>query len=149
MPRRVRRPKSFNELLNRLTDKEQLGIFDTYKDVLLFAASLAAFKGKSKPFEGSDEQIDYGIFSKKSDNEAIIHLLAIHKRDDINILSEESSDERLTILEEYANAGLEIIDQKLKNSVSTLDAILDLIHETEKEQSQNRDFADIVKSLKE
>lgn len=148
MPRRVRRPNSHDDLLNKLTDKEKSGIFETYKDALLFAASLGAFKGKSKSFDKSSEPIDYGIFSKRSDNEAIIHLLAIYKRNDIEILSDEHADERVTILEEYANAGLEIIDKKLKNSVSTLDAILDLIHENKMSEVQERDFSDIVNSLK-
>lgn len=150
MPRRVRRPSAYNDLLNKLTDKEKSGIFETYKDALLFAASIGAFKEKSESFEKSSEPIDYGIFSKRSDNEAFIHLLSIYNRDDIEILSDEYSDERVTILEEYANAGLEIIDRKLKNSVSTLDAILDLIHEskTSEEQESERDFSDIVKSLK-
>ena len=150
MPRRVRRPSAYSELLNTLTDKEKSGIFETYKDALLFAASIGAFKTKPKSFEKSSEPIDYGIFSKRSDSEAFIHLLAIYDRGDIEILSDEYSDEKVTILEEYAYAGLEIIDRKLKNSVSTLDAILDLMHESKvsNEEDSDRDFSDIVKSLK-
>ena len=144
MPRRVRRPASHDEILNKLTDKEKSGIFETYKDALLFAATLGAFKGKSKSFDKSSDPIDYGIFSRRSDNEAIIHLLAIYKYDNIEILSDENSDERVIILEEYANAGLEIIDKKLKKSVSTLGAILDLIHETKKSQRQERGFLESI-----
>jgi len=151
MPRRVKRPSSHDELLNKLTDKEKGGIFETYKDVMLFAAALAAYNAEQKPLQGkSSEPIDYNIFSKKSDNEALIHLLAIYNRDDITILSDENSDERVKILEEYANAGLDIIDQKIRSSATTLDAILGLIQETgEKNKVKERDFSDIAKYFKD
>ena len=135
MPRRIRRPSSKEELLNQLTDKEKAGIFETYKDAILFAAALGAFKGSPKPFEQTSEPIDYNIFSKRSDNEAFIHLLAIYNKGNIEILSEGNSDERVTILEECANSGLEIIEAKIKNSTTILDAILDLIHTVDEETS--------------
>lgn len=150
MPRRVRRPSSKEELLNQLTDKERAGIFETYKDALLFAAALGAFKGRPKPFEKSSEPIDYNIFSKRSDNEALIHLLAIYNKGDIEVLSEENSDERVAILEEYANTGLEIIEAKIKNSTTVLDAILDLIHSIDDEaNTRDRNFEDVIKLFKE
>jgi len=150
MPRRVKRPSSKDDLLDQLTDKEKAGIFETYKDAILFAAAIGAFKGKSKSFEKSSEPIDYNIFSKSADNEALIHLLSIYKADSIDILSDKNSDERVAILEEYANAGLEIIEGKIKKSTTVLDAMLDLIHSINEETYNNeRDFEKVVKLFRD
>lgn len=150
MPRRVKRPETREELFNLLTDTDQTGVFETYKDVMIFAAALAAYKDKSEVFDKSSEPIDYNIFSKSSDNEALIHLLAIYKEDNIEILAQQESDQRVEILENYANAGLGIINQKINSSATILDAIIDLIYEVESDDDANvgRDFTKIINMFK-
>jgi len=147
MYRRVRRPSNHEELLEKLT--KEFGIFETYKDAMIFAAALGASKEKSKHFKNSSEPIDYSVFSRNSDNEVLILLLSIFNRDDIEVLSDEFSDERLLIFEEYANAGLNIISQEIKNSTA-LDGILFLIFHTDLEdEPKEMDFSSILLDLKE
>ena len=149
MTRRVRRPKDKSRLFNTLTDKDNHGVFETYKDLMLFASALGAYKNKFKPFEGTDEQIDYGVFTRYTDNEALIHIEGIYKDESIEILSAENSDKRLTIMEEYANGGLELIEEKTKSMPIPLDAILELILEVENETSNDeRDFSNIFNYFK-
>ena len=138
MPRRVKRPEDKSELMESLRESEDGGIFDTYKDIMLFAAALAANKGESKPFQKSEERIQYDIFTKYSDNEALIYLLGLFRREDLSILSDDNADERLNVLEQYANAGLEEIDSSIKSTGgSKLDAIINLIVEAEEDDRED------------
>jgi len=106
--RRVRRPERHSQLLIRLTDKDE-GVFETYKDALVFAAALGAARGRSEDFEKLAEPIDYQIFARWGDQEALFDALALFDSGAVGILSGESAEERLGIFERYANGGLEII----------------------------------------
>lgn len=57
----------------------------------------------------------------------IIKLLGINETEDINILSsreEQDEDKRTQIFEEYANGGLEILQNELRGSVDYSERLL-------------------------
>lgn len=136
-PRRVRRPKDKESLLGRLVDQEQDGPFSTYKEVLVFAAALGYANRRREPFSSSAEPIPWHIFSGYGD-EALINMLPIADEERLELLSPEMFDERLKWFEEYANGGLEVLQQRLATSTQEpLDVILDLIlsfRDTEKQE---------------
>lgn len=127
MPRRVRRPKDKETLLIRLTDRDQGGPFQTFKDALVFAAAVGYAHNRREPFEHSSEPIDWGVFSGFGD-EALVNMIPIAQTSQLELLDPERFDERLTWFEEYANGGLAIIEQRLAASTQEpLDAILELV----------------------
>jgi len=126
MIRRIRRPEQHSDLLSELVDRDD-GVFDTYKDALIFAAAFGAYVGRRESFEKVAEPIDYQIFARHADQLALFDALAVYDREDIEVLSAERTDERLTIFEEYANGGLSEIkearaqfDQPLQDVVQRL-----------------------------
>lgn len=128
MPRRVRRPKDREDLLNRLTDRDQGGPFQSYKDALVFAAALGYASGRREPFTQSGEAIDWSVFSGFGD-EAMVNMIPVADAGDLGSLASEQFDDRLTWFEEYANGGLALMEQKLATSTQEpLDTILELIH---------------------
>lgn len=114
MVRRVRRPRDWEVLLGKLTDLESGGPFETYRDALVFAAALAASKGKHLQFDSTSEPIDYSIFGKANDLDALFYVLALFKEESLEWFSDSKADDRVTIFEEYANAGLGIINDALQ-----------------------------------
>lgn len=126
MPR-VRRPADKQELLNRLTSREENGPFASYKDALVFAAALGYADSEREPFDRSSEPIDWSIFSGFGD-EALVNMLAIAEDEELELLSAERFDERVRWFEEYANAGLDILEKKLSSSTQEpLDVVLQLV----------------------
>ncbi len=123
----------------------QDSIFDTLKDVMVFCAVLALRKNLSaKPFEkrGGDP-IRLDIF--KSDDRNIIDIIALTVKNDLSILTEEQSDEKYTLFEEYANAGMAYLVERYSTAPMAHE-ILALIDEFRPEVTYNEpiDLADLV-----
>lgn len=98
---------------------QQLGntkesIFGTMKDVMIFCALYAVRKNihrKTLQKHGGDS-IKLDIFIPE---ESIIDIIALNDQKDISILSNERQDEKITIFEEYANAGIANIMDRFVN----------------------------------
>lgn len=101
---------------------EPTGSFQTYADVIVFAAVLGAKRNKRVPLKEVSKRdpdpIPQEHFVSKG-YEIIIKLLAIAETKDKKILAyeEQYDDERINIFEEYANGGLEILQDELRGSV--------------------------------
>jgi dnd system-associated protein 4 len=123
MPRRVRRPKDKEELLTTLTDE---GPFATFREALVFAAALGVCSERRVPFEQSSEPIPWEVFGPTAS--PTMDMVAAVTTDELEILADDRVDDRLTIFEEYANGGLEIIRERLANDPRPpLDVILDIV----------------------
>jgi dnd system-associated protein 4 len=127
---RVRIPRDKAELVRSLVDfNEGEGPFQTYADVMAFAAALGAKYCERIPVEFAAKEptpIDVAIFISRG-YDTLIKLLAVHDSDDAKILSAYSSDSeasRVAIFEEYANAGLERLDRELRGSVDYTERLL-------------------------
>ncbi|WP_375476513.1 DNA phosphorothioation-associated protein 4 [uncultured Nostoc sp.] len=128
---RIRVAKDKAELVKDLTSSDGgTGPFNTFADVIVFAAALGAKHkkrvalGEISKREPSPIRIEY--FASMG-NDILIKLLAINETKDIKTLSineEEYERQRNYIFEEYANGGLEILQNELRGSVDYAERIL-------------------------
>lgn len=123
------------------------GPFQTYADVMVFAATLGSKRKKRIPVKEVSKRepapIGLEIFVSRG-YDTVIKLIAIAETKDAKILSASDPDaeeQRLTIFEEYANGGLEILREELRGAGDYLDQILlMLIGERFKEESPTQSF---------
>lgn len=128
--RLIRISKDKADLVVNLVE-ESTTPFETYADVMVFAASLGYSRNKLIPLTEiakKPEPIRPNIFTHRGYDTAI-NLLAISHSKNQKILGsdEESNNEKIKIFEEYANGGLEIIKDRLRGSIDYLDTILLLL----------------------
>ncbi len=151
---RIRVAKDKAELVKDLTSSDGgTGPFNTFADVIVFAAALGAKHkrrvalGEISKREPSPIRIEY--FASMG-NDILIKLLAINETKDIKTLSineEEYERQRNHIFEEYANGGLEILQNELRGSVDYSERILlFLSYERMSEEKQDEEF-DLTKFL--
>ncbi len=110
--------------------KETTGPFQTYADVMAFAAALGAKRKKRVPLGEVSKRdplpIGIEIFISRG-YDTMMKLLAIAETKDINIISphdENWEEERIAIFEEYANGGLEILQEELRGAVDYSERLL-------------------------
>ncbi len=129
--RRVRRPKDQGHIYKELTDKDEFGIFETYKDLFMLSLVVGYLEEKRKPFKETLELINWQVFNDRTD-EPVINMIAYLETNNLALLydhQDDSFDEKLTIAEEYAASGAEKLyelvmdDQKngLRNLIDFID----------------------------
>lgn len=148
---RVRRPKEKEYLFNKLKESSKYvdGFFSTYKDILIFAAALGFKYTKRIPFNDSSEPISLSVFTK--DNLYFIDILALGETKDINLLDWEDKntvEKKLTIFEEYANGGLNIMDRKIFTESGTLyDNFIQLLYEELNDKKNKNELDELTKLI--
>jgi len=126
---RIKVAKDKAELLKALQAKEDTpGTFQSYVDALVFAAALGMKCGRREPIAEYSREIDpirQDIFQNRGYDQ-VINLLAVVSSNNPKILAstDEAEAERVKIFEEYANAGLEILEGVLKGSVNHTESLL-------------------------
>ncbi|MEH1842269.1 MAG: DNA phosphorothioation-associated protein 4 [Nostoc sp.] len=151
---RIRVAKDKAELVKDLTSSDGgTGPFNTFADVIVFAAALGAKHkkrvalGEISKREPSPIRIEY--FASIG-NDILIKLLAINETKDIKTLTlneEEYERQRNSIFEEYANGGLEILQNELRGSVDYSERILLFLnYERTNTEQQDEEF-DLTKFL--
>lgn len=128
---RIKVAKDKAELVKSLVaSKDTTGPFQTYVEVMVFAAALGIKYKKRVPLGETTKRepspIPQEIFASLG-HELIIKLLALNETKDIEIISskeDEYEDKRTQIFEEYANGGLEILATELRGSVEYSERIL-------------------------
>ena len=128
---RVRIAKNKTELVKALTQGDgNTGPFQTYADVMVFAASLGIKRKKRVPIEEVAKRdpspIGIEVFWSRG-YDSVIKLVAIADTKDINILSPtdtKAEADRVEIFEEYANGGLALLEDELRGSVDYAERIL-------------------------
>jgi dnd system-associated protein 4 len=116
------------------------GVFLTYGDILTFAAALGFQYKKRIPFEKASRRDPDPVLQEQFRDASIIGLLAFAETQNAKILSldEESDQQRAKIFQEYANGGLEILQEQLRGSVNHGDQILLFLENLR--ENQNPDF---------
>ena len=106
------------------------GPFETYADVLAFAATLGIKHKRRVPLLGEVSKRDPSpihreTFSAKG-YDMVLNLIALADSGDPKTLAsnEACSAERVQAFEEYANGGLEVLEEVLKGTVDNLEQIL-------------------------
>lgn len=146
---RIKVAKDKAKLVKALkTGEGSTGLFQTYVDVMVFAATLGVKQGKYIPVSDVSKKdpdpIPQEHFISKGHDQTI-NLLAVTHTKDPKVLSddEELQRKRIEIFESYANGGLEIIQEALRGS-SDYAKQLQLLLATERKRSIfSDDFLDI------
>ena len=129
--RRVRRPKDKEELMTRLSQGAD-SVFETYVELLCFAACLGFSRNASLQFESSAEAVPWHIFENRG-KDSVVNLIAAVASEDFGIVGPDRFKDKLTVFENYANGGLEILSQLIEKSPKTpFDVIRDLVLEARK-----------------
>lgn len=123
------------------------GPFQTFADVIIFAAALGAKYNKRVPFQevSKREPVPIRIETFMSMGyDVVIKLLGITETQNIQILSPHEEDlekQRNEIFEEYANGGLEILQGELRGAVDYTERILlFLISDKDNTNEENEEF---------
>jgi dnd system-associated protein 4 len=108
---RVRRPQQHEALLIELRDE---AAFATFRDILLFAAAVGAHVKRRAEFTSTGEPIRYETLKEPMFSETLLNMIAANEiADDPEILDVTRTGERVRIFEEYANGGLEYIQEQV------------------------------------
>lgn len=118
----IRRPKQFEDMLKKLCQEENR-IFLTYKDALVFSACLGFSRNQRQTFEKTSEPVGLHIFKGDYDA-AIFNCIGLSVTGDPHIMGSEREAERIRIFEEFACAGLQIIEEEIYKGAGTWDQLL-------------------------
>ncbi|RCJ24979.1 dnd system-associated protein 4 [Nostoc sp. ATCC 43529] len=151
---RIRVAKDKAQLVKDLTSSDGgTGPFQTFADVVVFAAALGAKHKKRVPLgeiskrEPSPIRLEY--FATMG-HDVLIKLLGITETQDINILSldeEQYETQRHHIFEEYANGGLEILQNELRGAVDYSERLLLIMSLERDKQDDGEEEFDLSKFL--
>jgi dnd system-associated protein 4 len=151
---RIKISKDKAELVKALVaSKETTGPFQTYVDAMVFAAALGVKHKKRVPLGETAKRepspIPQENFASMG-HDLIIKLLAINETQDIKILAsreEEYEDKRTQIFEEYANGGLEILQNELRGAVDYSERLLLVLISGRDKQDKSDEEFDLSKFL--
>ena len=139
---RVRRPEAYKELMQSLC-KGDHAVFDTYADLLVFAAVLGQSRSETEAFSKTAEPVAMNIFSGRFDM-TVFNTLAVNSQgNDPTIMSKDNVEAKIKIFEEYAHGGLKILDNILKNS-SEEDQQEPILNLLLRSNSENKVLSDIT-----
>lgn len=108
---RVRRPQTHERLVLEMGDAG----FGTFRDALLFAAALGASLGRRVPFSNAiGDPIRYETLTAPMFSAALVSMIAaVEVAADPEIMDGLRLEERVRIFEEFANGGLEYIQEQV------------------------------------
>ncbi|KZL49703.1 MULTISPECIES: DNA phosphorothioation-associated protein 4 [Nostocales] len=128
---RIRVAKDKAQLVKDLTTSDGgTGPFQTFADVIVFAAALGAKHKKRVPLVEISKREPSPIPQEQfivRGYDTVVNLLSITETKDIKILSfneDNHNEKRNYIFEEYANGGLEILQQELRGAVDYSERLL-------------------------
>lgn len=150
---RIRIAKDKADLVQSLAQvNHNSGVFQTYADLMAFAAALGRRYQKRSPLETIAKEpspISLEIFASRG-YDLLIKLLAIAETEDPKIISayETTAEEkRAIIFEEYANGGLEKLQEDLKGAVDYSERILLILTEQRFPKETREEDFDLTKFL--
>jgi len=107
---RMRRPAAHEALMKELQDE---GAFPTFRDVLLLAGAVGFRQGRRAAFTlTAGDPIRYETLSARTFSDTLINMIAVNTVDDPEVMDESRLEERVRIFEEFANGGLEYIQEQ-------------------------------------
>ncbi len=110
---RIRRPQEHERLMKELQDAE--GGFGTFRDILLLSAAVGyRFERRVAFTKTAGDPIRYETLTGPAFGETLVNMMAANvAEDDPEIMDANRIEERITIFEEYANGGLEYIQEQV------------------------------------
>jgi len=136
-----------------IASKDTEGLFQTYVEVMVFADALGVKYKRRVPTGETTKKEPSPIPQENFASlgyDKIIALLGITETQDIEILAsreEEYENKRTQIFEEYANGGLEILQNELRGVVDYSAQILVILITAKDSQENAEDEFDLSKFL--
>jgi dnd system-associated protein 4 len=151
---RIRIAKDKADLAQALTaSKDTTGPFQTYADVVVFAAALGVHGKKRVPLGTISKKepapIGLEIFVSRG-YDLVLKLIAIAETKDTKIISPSDAvaqEKRIRIFEEYANGGLEILRDELRGAVDYSEQLLLLLSAERFKEEVTEDSFDLSRFL--
>ncbi len=117
--RTIKRNSAFDQTVRRLADAPhpttKQPIFPTFRDLLCFAAILGFETGTQLTLDSkSDDFVDGRVFGKDDLSMDLLYLIALAEKRDVDILRDDNEDTMIQIFEQYANGGLQILTDWLR-----------------------------------
>lgn len=89
-------------------------IFPTMRELVCFAAVLGFEREKKRPLDTEVMEIDARIFDAHQQSLDLLYLIALADTKDVEVLREGQEDGAVSVFEQYAEGGFEILEQWLK-----------------------------------
>jgi dnd system-associated protein 4 len=123
------------------------GVFLTYADVITFAAALGFRHQRRLPLGKFSRKDPDPIPQDQFKNRALIELIAIAETQDPKILAsdEEADQARVKIFQEYANGGLELLQNEIRAVEKYKEQILLILYSEKNRQIDGEEDLDINK----
>lgn len=142
------------ELVRKLLEnKGTTGAFQTYADIVAFAASLGAKINKQVEFNDVSQSepapISLEVFISRG-YDRLIKLIAVTHTQDIKILATQDSvaeTKRAKIFEEYANGGLEHLKNELRGAVDYTERLVLILNAERYAPENNSEEFDLSRFL--
>lgn len=133
------------EMYKRLKDEEE--IFDTYKDVLLFLASVGYSKDNKGDLPSGGNEIAWEYIARDPTQHIFVKCMAYADTEDKEALSD--TDRQIDILLKYADGGEDIIKEEvLDNRGDVLENLVEYLKENRKESVYGEDSG-ILRKIRE
>ncbi|MDJ1168547.1 DNA phosphorothioation-associated protein 4 [Roseofilum sp. BLCC_M154] len=144
---RIRLAKDKGELVKRLVESDEDNApFETYADVVMFAASLGYQRHQAIPLDDviakEPAPIAWDVFRSRG-YDRTIRLLAIATTEEVSVLSLSSPEaiaQQIQILEEYANGGLQILQEELRGIIDITHHLPLMLHKQRHPQESPPEF---------
>lgn len=141
--KRIHRARDKEDIINALMG-EKVGVFREIWRLLLFAAQIGIKNGKRLPLSSVDsgKGIDQSTFGNCPSWPGVCHLISLVEENSSDVLSgsAEAEDLRLTIFQEYANGGLEILKEHFQDRSIELDTLIGFIEDHSKSAGREVDL---------
>lgn len=142
--RRIGYAKDKSDIIKRLVaGEDSSGPFELIADALVFAAALGLRRNRRVPIGNAvSEPIRQDVFDRRG-YDTMMNLVVLQSDQRAQVLgdSDASVEGRATAFEEYANGGLELLQEELKGAVNTTETTILLINaERVKEADGSKGF---------
>ena len=138
--KRIQRANDKEEIIKSLMS-DNVGVFKEIWKLLLFAAQVGMRNDKRLPLKAVDagKGIDQSTFGNCPAWPGVLYLMTLAETQNSNCLSgtAEAEDDRVSVFQEYANGGLEILRDFFAGRPLDLDGLIAFI-ETQREESAGR-----------
>ncbi len=140
----------YEQYFQMLGNDPKTQLFDTMKEVFMFALTVGFLCNNKKPFDKiGGESIRLGIYNDIDKN--IMDVVALYDNNQLDILlnDEEHFNNKLKLIEQYANGGMEIIVQNMCDPIPTYESLKKFVNTFNKDINGTRkeDISDILNGL--
>lgn len=123
--RGIRRSKKFEEMVRQLAEKPHSisgrPVFPTIRELMCFAATLGFEHKRRNPIQDEYLEIDSRNFENSETAVDLLYLIGLASEKNVNILRDEETDKMVSIFEEYAQGGFEILESWLREKPEDTD----------------------------